>query len=256
MKKFSEIEGFRHVVKSVRLYHERIGKVGQEPTMNYTGTVKLHGTNAGLRRTAKSHGATSKKPGKLQAQSRNNIIGVGNDNCGFAAFIESIPDEYLHELLDGVCADHKKDVTLYGEWIGKGIQSGCGINELTKQWVIFGAWIDDKYAPIDTVIEIPSYDIYTINRIPKYHVTVDFQHPEDIIDRLTELTLEVEAECPWAKYFGVTVPIVGTTITEDEDGNLTYTQPCTHPSFESEVRKVFKQLRQQGKTGTLSVRLD
>ena len=193
MKKFSEIEHFRHVVKSVHLYFERTGKAGQEPKMNYTGTVKLHGTNAGVRR----------KNGKLQPQSRNNPIDVGNDNCGFAAFIKNIPEEYLHQLFNGIDPNHEHDVTLYGEWIGEGIQSGCAINELGKHWVLFGAWVDDKYTPINDVIEIPSYSVYSINRIPKYHVTVDFQHPEDVIDELTKLTLEVEAECPWAKQFDV-----------------------------------------------------
>jgi len=204
MKKFSEIEHFRHVVKTVNLYHERNGKTGQEPTMHYTGTVKLHGTNAGLRRTAKSHGATSKKPGKLQTQSRNNIIGLGNDNYGFAAFINDTPEEYLHELLDMVDPDHKKDVTLFGEWCGGGIQGGCGVNQLNVHWVLFGAWVDDKYVQINKSVKLKERGIHNILEIPQYHVVVDFKNPEDVIDELTKLTLEVEAECPWAKHFGMT----------------------------------------------------
>ena len=49
MYKFSDIDRFRNAYKGViRFSHERGKSV---PSFDYIGTVKLHGTNAGVRRT-------------------------------------------------------------------------------------------------------------------------------------------------------------------------------------------------------------
>lgn len=41
MKEFTSIESFRHVIKHVRDYTSKVGK--PLPTINFEGTVKLHG---------------------------------------------------------------------------------------------------------------------------------------------------------------------------------------------------------------------
>lgn len=195
MKRFTEIKQFRNVVKSVRLYYERTGKTltDDNATFTYSGTVKLHGTNAGVRR----------KNGNFQPQSRENIIDVTSDNYGFAKFVSTIPVDDLNRLFDMVSSNPDDDVTIFGEWIGKGIQGKAAVSQLDRQWVIFGAWVNDNYVENNDDWELPEHSIYNILYLPQFHLTVNFAKPEEVVDQLTEFTEEVEAECPWAREFGV-----------------------------------------------------
>ena len=78
MEKFSSIGRFRNVVTGVSRYsHDRGLSL---PTYDYIGTVKLHGINAGIRRTAS---------GKIVPQSRSRILDISSDNYGFAMFVQS-----------------------------------------------------------------------------------------------------------------------------------------------------------------------
>ena len=85
MKKFTEIEQFRHVIANVkrRWSYER-----KLPVLNYTGTVKLHGCNAGI----------SRVNGKFKCQSRNGLIDVSSDLFGFAKFVEQIDHEKFFSI--------------------------------------------------------------------------------------------------------------------------------------------------------------
>ncbi len=62
MKPFTEIEAFRHIVASVKRYCAERSK--PLPTIEYVGTVKLHGTNAGVRVTSEF----------VQPQKRSDIV--------------------------------------------------------------------------------------------------------------------------------------------------------------------------------------
>jgi hypothetical protein len=192
MKKFSSIEQFRHVVKSVQLYFERTGRPSEVPTLHFTGTTKLHGTNAGIRRSTS---------GKIQAQSREQIISPTCDNYGFAAFVESLPNKELNELFDkiGGC----QDTTIYGEWIGKGIQDTVAACELERQWVIVGAWVNEEYVPNNVAWRIDEFNIFNILDIDTYKIIIDFKNPGDAIEELEALTKRVEEQCPWSYSFGV-----------------------------------------------------
>ena len=190
MNKFSEIEQFRHAVKSVEYMFPYTKNL---PTLTYTGTVKLHGTNSGIDRVN----------GVFKPQSRNNIISVGCDNAGFAKFVSEIDESLLVELFNKVSSDPNDNVTLYGEFIGKGIQKAVAIGELDKQWVIFSAKLNGEYIDIDPSWNIESASVFNILRIEPFHVTIDFTNPREAIPELERLTLQVEEECPWAKQFGV-----------------------------------------------------
>jgi len=194
MKKFSSIEQFRHVVKSVQLYFERTDRPTEVPTQHFTGTVKLHGTNAGIRRSAS---------GKIQAQSREQIISPTCDNYGFAKYVEEIPHNELNKLFDRITPITDANITIYGEWIGKGIQSGVGVSELDKQWVIFGAHVNDEYVPNQYFWRLDAFNIFNILDIDTYQITIDFKNPGDAIEKLEQLTKEVEDQCPWSYSFGV-----------------------------------------------------
>ena len=212
--KFPSIEQFRNIVKQVQLRHTFVGKDENGdnlydntkllPTLTFKGTVKLHGTNAGV---------SYNHVDDIWYQSRENIITPLKDNAGFAIFCEG----RKHLLIDMIktlalindLSLHDNTITLYGEWIGKGIQKSVAINELDKRLVLFGA----KVTPFNE--ELPAYwvgysnlkneeqGIYNILDSTIYEVTIDFNNPLLSQNEIVDLTIEVEKECPFAKMFGV-----------------------------------------------------
>ena len=186
MEKFTSIESLKHIVANVRKHYNKIGK--PFPTLNFKGTVKLHGTNAGVRRTPS---------GKIQPQSRERILDITSDNYGFAFFIET--NKFIVEQL---FSDFPKDadVTLYGEWCGGNIQPSVALTQVPKHWVLFAVKVDGVYQPLPVDICANEVNIYNIGQIPSYHVEIDFLSPEPASEILADLTLTVEKECPWVKF--------------------------------------------------------
>ncbi len=76
--KYPSIEQFRSIVREIKI---ATGETSVLPTLTLTGTVKLHGTNAGI--------CLDPATGDLWTQSRNNIITPVEDNAGFAKYVES-----------------------------------------------------------------------------------------------------------------------------------------------------------------------
>ena len=143
---FPSIEQFRNVIAGINRQYNFVGldETGEpiydttltKPTLTFKGTVKLHGTNAGV---------CYNKVDGIWYQSRENIITPEKDNAGFAFFAESnlgsfmalINIIHLKENLD----TSKNTVTIYGEWCGGNIQKGVGITNLPKSFFIFGVKI-------------------------------------------------------------------------------------------------------------------
>lgn len=202
MKPFTEIETFRHVVASVKRYCQERNK--PLPTLEYRGTVKLHGTNAGVRVT----------PDSVQPQKRSDIVTIGADNAGFAAFCHG-KDNSFRFIAGWSTKTGSKDVTLYGEWCGGNIQKGVAVTQVPKHFVIFSGFDHEaeRHIPISEITAfIPAVDvqqlnadgIYFINQIDTFSITIDFRWPEESLNKLNEFTLAVEEECPWGKFRGVT----------------------------------------------------
>jgi hypothetical protein len=195
MKPFTSIDAFRNVVTSVKKYCAERGI--PLPTIEYVGTVKLHGTNAGVRVT----------PDSVQPQKRSDIVSIGADNAGFAAFCHDKPKQFR----DIAERFGDKDITLYGEWCGGAIQKGVALNQLDKHFVVFSVYdgINDKHVPLKNftdllhVGEFNKSDIWFINQVEPFRITVDFSKPEDSLAALEAFTLQVEEECPWGKFRGV-----------------------------------------------------
>jgi hypothetical protein len=195
MDRFSEIGRFRNVVTGVSRYSYDNGK--SLPTYDYVGTVKLHGSNGGIRRTPS---------GKIVPQSRKRILDVSSDNYGFAMFVESNRDA-IKRLFDEYFTPDQ-DVTLYGEWCGEGIQSNVALALLPKHFVIFnykikGVYEKDGY-PISSDMHDNDAGIYNIFQIPHYEVTVNFVDPNNAIHEMNELTDAIDNACPWGEFRGVT----------------------------------------------------
>jgi len=188
MEKFSSIESFKHTVSKVRKFSNNRGQ--PFPTLTFEGTVKLHGSNAGIRRTSS---------GKLQAQSRERILSIESDNYGFAFFVES-HKEAVEKLFAGFPAD--ADVTLYGEWCGSGIQKSVALVNLDKHLVLFKVKVNGEYQPLPRDLFDNENKVFNIYQIPTYTVTVDFLSPEPASEILSNLTLAVEENCPWATFRG------------------------------------------------------
>ena len=197
MKAFTDIESLRHVVKRVRDNCDFHGRT--YPTIVYKGTVKLHGTNGGVRVTGED----------VVAQGRNRVLTIQSDNFGFAHFVSS-RSSLFRKLADCVGSN---DVTFYGEWCGQGIQKGVAVSQVARHFVIFQVydhqndkWVylpEFEFLSSHMLTEANASDIFSITQIPSYEVSIDFTNPEPAADIITNLTYEVEHECPWGRFRGV-----------------------------------------------------
>jgi hypothetical protein len=110
------------------------------------------------------------------------------------------------------------NVQIYGEWFGGNIQSGVGVNGLTKTFMVFGIRVSDdaesiSWEPGETFARVfgekkyAEHNIYTKYDFPTHYVTVDFERPELSQNTFVELCTEVENDCPVARYFKPDAPV-------------------------------------------------
>jgi hypothetical protein len=175
------------------------------PVITFTGTVKLHGTNASV--------CYNSQEG-MWYQSRKNVITPANDNAGFAFFAESNKSSF-YNIIGKIKTDNDIDpneftISLYGEWAGKKIQKGVAISELDKAFYIFGVKISKPQDPEFNAYWIDSSSlrdvdarIFNVNDFRSYSIDVDFNMPQLSQNKFTEITEEVEKECPIAKASGI-----------------------------------------------------
>jgi len=217
--KYPSIEQFRSVVSNVNRQYNFTGldENGDaiydpslpKPVLTFKGTVKLHGTNAAVSFNA---------PSGMWAQSRENIITLEKDNSGFAFFAHSNETAFMrlfHDVAVNNDMDmHKNTITIYGEWAGANIQKGVGISNLPKSFFIFGIKVTPHTETQEELKDNPAYwvdytylrntevKIYNIDDYPTYSMEIDFNMPQLVQNRLSEITIAVEEECPVAKAFG------------------------------------------------------
>jgi len=197
MIKYPSIEQFRNIVRAVRTNHDYKGKDetgaaiyrhdSPYPTIEFTGTVKLHGTNA----------AIVKYKDRIEFQSRERVLSLIQDNAGFML---TMMNQNLDPLFEGI--DFNDHIAIFGEWCGQGIQKGVGISELPKRFVIFGCEVDGEWRQYHRVVAIPP-NVYNIISYQTWGIEIDFNNPELAQNELVRITEEVEKECPVAKSFGV-----------------------------------------------------
>jgi len=181
--KFPHVEGFHNLVKNREYLIRNYGNV-----ITYSGRVKLHGTNAGIRINS---------DGSVFAQSRSSTITVENDNAGFAKWV------YENEAFFAMMSE-ASDIVIYGEWAGPGVQKNTAVNMLKKKMFFPFA----RY-----VIDVDYMDVgnnqFAINIHPDIHqipwtdkIVIDF----DDVDNLTSVTCrinkmieQIEVEDPFIK---------------------------------------------------------
>jgi len=181
-----------------------------KPTLTFTGTVKLHGTNAGIRWCPQIG---------LQAQSRSNTLNPSEGgHFGFNEFVNYTHSVYFENLMstywDTVTASNPaiattQYITLYGEWAGEGVQKGVGISQVPKAFYIFGLRVADTMNDETTWIDIsdicfpPNDSVFSIYSFPTFKIEIDFNKPGLSQNKLIELTEAVEAECPVTLAHGI-----------------------------------------------------
>lgn len=115
-KKFDSIEQYRQAIRSVHDYCYR-HDINTKPTLKFIGTVKIHGTNAGI--------GYNNKTGELTYQSRERIITPQSDNAGFAMWaysdigkiaVQNVIESAI-EYFENHYAENVETIYIYGEWV-------------------------------------------------------------------------------------------------------------------------------------------
>lgn len=230
MIKYPSIEQFKNVIKEVASNTRYAGtdESGHPiynnnplPVLTFTGTVKTHGSNASCVYNVVDE--------TLTAQSRTRELSPLSDNYGFCAFMLK-NETLIKDLCETILRDYDtyNTVVIYGEWFGKGINSGCAIHQLDRKFAIFGIrllnensnkWIDGiDLREMFTMIDIDSFfftndgitlqklndnGIYCITQFGIWVIDIDFNHPELVQNKIINITNKIEEECPVGKFFGV-----------------------------------------------------
>lgn len=215
MIKFPSIEQFRNVIRHVKTHAQYAGKDENGdaiydqskpiPTLKFRGTVKLHGTNAGI--------VYDVETDSLTYQSRERELSLTQDNAGFMLTMMKHEDFFLtlFRLVAALKPELSK-IAIFGEWCGQGIQKGVAVSQLPKMFVAFAMkeiYNDgtSKWCEFPVNAGIPEGErdtpLYLINEFPTYEIEIDFKHPELAQNKMVEITEEVEKECPVGKAFGV-----------------------------------------------------
>ena len=238
-KKFPSIGQFRDAVKQVQQtakYHSV-----ELPKVTFTGTVKLHGTNAAI---------VCDKQG-WHVQSRERVITPESDNAGFAAWVYGNKEYWnkVHSAISGEISEEETNTQfqIFGEWCGGNIQKNIGLNRLPKMFVIFAISFCEgdihEWYPVDywrdaLTKEGKPDNIYFSTDFPTYDIVVDFNNPALSQNELVQITEEVEKDCPVARKFlpDCTEELIGEGIVWSiakgiaEDGILKC-NPLMHPTL-------------------------
>ena len=208
MIKFLKIRQFRDLIRTVRERHDFKGLDADEnpifehtseyPKLSFTGTVKIHGTNASIVIND-----------DIQFQSRNRVITINSDNKGFAAFADKTNKKIKLKKYFG------DNIVIFGEWCGEGIQKGVAVSKLPRMFVVFELFSIDSSGNTskkdfnelklsDSYIkELNDSKIFFIDQFPTFNLEVDFESFETAQDKIIELVDKVENECPVGKFFNV-----------------------------------------------------
>lgn len=208
MYKFPSIEQFRSVVRNVnnKASFKGLDEAGEaiydhlavKPILTFTGTVKLHGTNFSIVLT---------RDGDYYAQSRERIMELTSDNAGSCQFAIK-EQEYFTDYLFGIMQrdDGIEAVAIYGEWAGAGIQKGVGISNIEKSFFPFAVQVvmkDGKsYWTKEDLPTDAHKGIYSIENFQTFSIDIDFNNPDESVNKMVAWVEEVERECPVAKSFG------------------------------------------------------
>lgn len=114
--------------------------------------VKIHGCNTGV---------VLKGDGRYYAQSRSRPITPGNDLHGFAQWVEDNGSVFAR-----LSKNVRREIAVFGEWYGEGIQSGTASSCVPgKHWAIF-AYIERAHRGIVQRFYVEPGEIYALGDLP------------------------------------------------------------------------------------------
>lgn len=196
---FPSIDQYRGVIRHVQencKHHQVV-----LPTITFTGTVKLHGTN---------HAVCMSPSGEIYTQSRERITSLESDNAGSHVWtMQNI--EYFDKLFENIKEDHfvgaEDTIQVYGEWCGGNIQKGVGLNHVPKMFVIFAIRISKDSdsqvfltdSEVDWVLPVVGTSTLFSQDFGTWTLDIDFNKPEQVQEQLQNITLAIEQDCPAAR---------------------------------------------------------
>jgi hypothetical protein len=206
---FPSIQQFKNVRRNVqhKAQYRGVDEAGElimdrtavMPVLEYEGTVKLHGTNAGV---------IIKRDGSFYCQSRERLLTVTDDNAGFAWYIHSMERSLdLTKLIENFPA-HWETMAVYFEWAGGSIQKGVALNGIEKKAFLIGARLINGDGEKEEWLDVRDWALreggfLNIYNFPTFRIGIDFEEPIYAVEQINKWVLEVEAECPVGKHFGV-----------------------------------------------------
>ena len=157
----------RRLTRDVRKHRRETTEV------DFTGTVKIHGTNITV--------IFRKDGGSPQIQSRNRIItpeSPATDNSGAAAFLTPWLAQLRRETERALGTQYAdwKEVMIAGEYAGQGIQKGVGVSRLEKFYVVFGVRVDGLWMPGEVWrgVRVEQGRVFNIFDFRTFRVRIDF----------------------------------------------------------------------------------
>lgn len=221
MKKYQSIEQFKNIIRQVKDCTYYVGKdddgnpvfdkTRSLPTLEFTYTIKSHGTNAGVRLDVKS--------GKITCQSRERELSIESDNAGFCLWFNMGPiktefEKMFSNISENYNGDNEvESIVIFGEWCGGNIQKGVAITDLPKMFLLFEVHVcfsdEDRLRIRGEDLDLVTSDmngknIYSIGQFETGSVIIDFKNPEIAQDAIVKIVDRVEQECPIGKFFGKT----------------------------------------------------
>lgn len=193
--KFPSIEQFRHIVQHVRSNAQYHGV--PVPTVRFTGTVKLHGSN---------HAVCQDWSGEIYTQSRERLTTPLDDNAGSSAWTHANLDKFkpVFDRVHQLVSVNEETIQIFGEWCGGNIQKGVGMSHLPKQFIVFGIRVskdsDHQLFLVDDLVkQACGSDLDCILNYQTWELDIDFNRPELAQQKLVEITESIEKDCPVAR---------------------------------------------------------
>ena len=171
------------------------------PPLAFTGTVKLHGTNAAINWTEEKG---------FRYQSRNGFKAEGH--MGFVDAMKPVEATLLPIFESWGFGQ----VVIFGEWIGKGIQQTVSVSQIDKRFVLFPFfWADGRF---ETSRVLPVFD--RVYDYPTYPITINFDDMAGAKETIAGYVDEVEKECPAGKHYGISGMGEGLVFHAELDGKM------------------------------------
>lgn len=193
--KFPHINRLEHVV-------EGLGRRTDLPrTVHFTGTVKIHGTNLGIRQEGSEDRI-------LSVQSRNRLLSPESENYGTYTYVQK-QKHIILELFDRIRSridDQTSQIIIFGEWAGEDLHKYGGVNNCERFLALFDISVQDVRCPevLDDVMnnDLVEARIFNVRTLGIHEITLDRDDPyagEEEVDRISQ---KIGDACPMAAFLG------------------------------------------------------